>query len=66
MEEDLERIQEDVDEEEQTHKVLIHIVQQMKNIQQELDTLKKSGVLKSLSSVHGNVHNRPHRLPLSS
>lgn len=47
VEEDIEDIQEDADEDEKTHKALIHIIQQMKSIQQELDTLKKSGVLKS-------------------
>ena len=50
--ESLEDIQEDVIEEEQAHKVLIHIGQQMKVIQQELDILRKSGVLKT----NGNGH----------
>lgn len=46
VEEDIEDIQEDAGEEEEAHKVLIHIGQQMKAIQQDLDTLRKSGVLK--------------------
>ena len=50
--ESLEDIQEDVIEEEQAHKVLIHIGQQMKTIQQELDILRKSGILKT----NGNGH----------
>lgn len=45
--EDIEGIQEDVDDEEEAHKVLIHIGQQMKAIQQDLDFLRKSGVLKT-------------------
>lgn len=52
VEEDIEDIQEDAGEEEEAHKVLIHIGQQMKSIQQDLDTLRKSGVLKS----NGNGH----------
>lgn len=63
VEEDIEDIQEDVDEEEQAHKVLIHIVQQMKSIQQELDTLKKSGALKSSGNGNGNGHTP--RIPVS-
>lgn len=63
VEEDIEDIQEDVDEDEQNHRVLIHIVQQMKNIQQELDTLKKSGALRSSN---GNSHSSTPRIPVSS
>lgn len=47
VEEDIEDIQEDVTEEEEAHKVLIHIGQQMKAIQQDLDALRRSGVLKT-------------------
>lgn len=64
VEEDIEDIQEDVDEDEQAHRVLIHIVQQMKSIQQELDHLKKSGALKSSGNGNGNGHS--HRIPVSS
>lgn len=52
VEEDIEDIQEDALEEEQAHKVLIHIGQQMETIQRELDMLKKSGILKT----NGNGH----------
>lgn len=52
VEEDIEDIQEDVTEEEEAHKVLIHIGQQMKTIQHDLDVLKKSGILKT----NGNNH----------
>lgn len=52
VEEDIEDIQEDVSVEEEAHKALIQIGQQMKTIQQELDVLKKSGVLKP----NGNGH----------
>ncbi|MCL4365829.1 hypothetical protein M1437_01220 [Patescibacteria group bacterium] len=58
VEEDIEDIQEDADEDEKTHKVLIHVIEQMKGIQQELDTLKKSGALKS--------SNNGHKPPLTS
>lgn len=53
VEEDIEDIQEDATEEEEAHKVLIHIGQQMKTIQQELETLKKSDILKP---GNGNGH----------
>lgn len=46
VEEDIEDIQEEEQQEEEARKVLLHIGQQMKTIQHELDTLKKSGVLK--------------------
>src|SRR3990167_7112695 len=53
VEEDIEDIQEDASEEEEAHKVILHIAQQMKTIQHELDILKKSGYLKSgPSKVH--------------
>ena len=53
VEEDIEDIQEEASEEEEAHKVIIHIAQQMKTIQHELDVLKKSGYLKSgPSKVH--------------
>lgn len=57
VEEDIEDIQEEVNEEEEAHKVLIHIGQQMKNIQQELDILKKSSILKT----SGNGSRDSHR-----
>lgn len=52
VEEDIEDIQEDVTEEEEAHKVLIHIGKEMKVIQHEVDILKKSGILKP----NGNGH----------
>ena len=52
VEEDIEDIQEDAGEEEEAHKVLIHIGQQMKTIQQELDILRKSGILKPSGNGH--------------
>ena len=52
VEEDIEDIQEDAFEEEEAHKVLIHIGQQMKAIQHDLDTLRKSGVLKPSGNGH--------------
>lgn len=52
VEEDIEDIQEGATEEEEAHRVLIHIGQQMKTIQQELDILKKSEVL----NTNGNGH----------
>jgi len=58
VEENIEDIQEEADEEEEAHKVLIHIGQQMKTIQQDLDTLRKSGVLKP----SGNGHRIHHRV----
>ncbi len=45
--EDIEDIQEETMGEEEANKVIIHIGQQMKVIQQDLDALKKSGLLKS-------------------
>ena len=54
VEEDIEDIQEEASEEEEAHKVILHIGQQMKMIQHELDTLKKSGYLKT--NGHGKVH----------
>lgn len=52
VEEDIEGIQEGVTEEEEAHKVLINIGHQMKTIQQELDILKKSGILKHSGNGH--------------
>lgn len=54
VEEDIEDIQEDASEEEAAHQVLLHIGQQMKTIQQDLDSLRKSGLLKP----NGNGHHR--------
>ncbi|MBI2020633.1 DUF1003 domain-containing protein [Candidatus Daviesbacteria bacterium] len=54
VEEDIEDIQEEASEEEEAHKVLIHIGQQMKSIQHEIDVLKRSGVLKH----NGNGHRK--------
>ncbi|MBI2018729.1 DUF1003 domain-containing protein [Candidatus Daviesbacteria bacterium] len=45
VEEDIEDIQEDVTEEEEAHKVLLNISNELKNIQQDLNTLKKKGIL---------------------
>lgn len=57
VEEDIEDIQEEATEEEEAHRVLIHIGQQMRTIQQDLDGLKKSGVLKPSGNGHGHkVH----------
>lgn len=53
VEEDIEDIQEDATEEEEAHKVLIHVGAQMKIIQQEIETLKKSDILKP---GNGNGH----------
>lgn len=52
VEEDIEDIQEDVTEEEEAHRTLLHITQQMKSIQHDLDLLRKSGVLKTTSPTH--------------
>lgn len=52
VEEDIEDIQEDSTTEEEAHRVLLHIGQQMKAIQHDLDSLRKSGVLKT----NGNGH----------
>lgn len=52
VEEDIEDIQEDASEEEAAHQVLLHIGQQMKTIQQDLDSLRKSGLLKPANG-HG-------------
>lgn len=55
VEEDIEGIQEDATEEEEAHKVLIHIGQQMKSIQQDFDVLRKSGILKPSGNGHGST-----------
>lgn len=52
VEENIEDIQEDVIEDEEAHKVLLHIGQQMKAIQRDLDVLRKSGLLKTSSPSH--------------
>lgn len=52
VEEDIEDIQEETTEEEEAHKVLIHIGQQMRTIQQDLDALRKSGLLKPSGNGH--------------
>ena len=57
VEEDIEDIQEDTYEEEEAHKVLVHIGQQMRTIQHDLDVLKKSGLLKPSGNGH---HRRVH------
>lgn len=56
VEEDIEDIQEDVTEEEEAHRVLVHIGHQMKTIQHDLDVLRKSGILKP--NGNGNGHHR--------
>lgn len=63
VEEDIEDIQEDVTGEEEAHKVLIHIGRQIKTIQQDLDALRKSGILKS--SMSHRVHHRNSKLSFS-
>ena len=55
VEEDIVGIQEEASEEEEAHKVLIHIGQQMRTIQHEIDILKKSGLLKP-SAVSHRIH----------
>lgn len=52
VEEDIEGIQEETDEEEEAHRVLVHIGQQMKTIQHDLDILRKSGLLKPVGNGH--------------
>lgn len=52
VEEDIEDIQEETSEEEEAHKVLIHIGQQMKTIQHDLDALRKNGLLKTVGNGH--------------
>lgn len=56
VEEDIEDIQEEASEEEEAHRVLLHIGQQMKTIQHDLDVLRKSGILKT--NGNGNGHHR--------
>lgn len=56
VEEDLEDIQEDASEEEEAHRVLIHIGQQMRTIQHDLDALRKSGILRSSGNGHHRIH----------
>lgn len=55
VEEDIEDIQEDATEEEEAHRVLLHIGHQMRTIQHDLNTLKKSGILKPFGNGH-RVH----------
>lgn len=45
VEEDIEDIQEDSNEEEEAHKVILHIGRELKAIQKDLDTLKKKGLI---------------------
>lgn len=56
VEEDIEDIQEEASEDEEAHKVLLHIGQQMKVIQHELDILKKSGALKTNGNGTHKIH----------
>ena len=56
VEEDIEDIQEEEQQEEEARRVLLHIGQQMKTIQQELDILKKSQLLKHNGNGHQKVH----------
>ena len=56
VEEDIEDIQEETSEEEEAHKVLIHVGQQMRVIQHDLDSLRKSGLLKPSGNGHGKSH----------
>jgi tRNA A58 N-methylase Trm61 len=55
VEEDIEDIQEEASEEEEAHKVLLHVGQQMRVIQHDLDSLRKSGLLKTPT---GNGHGK--------
>ena len=55
VEEDIEDIQEEAVEDEEAHKVLLHIGQQMKSIQHDLDYLRKSGLLKSSGAGSGGA-----------
>lgn len=59
VEEDIEDIQEEASEEEEAHRVLLHIGQQMRTIQHDLDVLRKSGILKTNGNGNGH-HNRIH------
>ncbi len=45
VEEDIEDIQEEVNEEEEAHKILTNVGIELKHIQQDLNTLKKKGLL---------------------
>lgn len=45
VEEDIEDMQEDVTEEEAAHKVILHIGQELKTIQHDLNLLKKKGII---------------------
>lgn len=56
VEEDLEGIQMDASEEEEARRVLIHIGQQMRTIQHDLDALRKSGILKSSGNIHSRIN----------
>lgn len=57
VEEDIEDIQEDATEEEEAHKVLVHIGKELKTIQHDLDYLRKSGLLKANGNGH---HHKAH------
>lgn len=45
VEEDIEDIQEDTSEEEEAHKVIVHMAKELKVIQKDLETLKKKGLI---------------------
>lgn len=45
VEEDIEDIQEDTSEEEEAHKVIVHMAKELKMIQKDLETLKKKGLI---------------------
>lgn len=45
VEEDIEDIQEDTSEEEEAHKVIVHMARELKVIQKDLETLKKKGLI---------------------
>ena len=45
VEEDIEDIQEESGEEEEAHKVIVHMANELKVIQKDLDTLKKKGLI---------------------
>lgn len=45
VEEDIEGIQEESSEEEEAHKVIVHMAKELKIIQKDLETLKKKGLI---------------------
>jgi uncharacterized membrane protein len=57
VEEDIEDIQEDTSSEEEANRVILHIGKEVRQIQHDLDVLRKSGILKSVSNGnHKKIH----------